>query len=76
MKKVIMALCLIWSLAFVSCENWLDVKPKAEIKWDVFFETEQGFKDALLGCYLRWGNDLSVLGRAGSTVLLYEYQFV
>ena len=50
MKKVIMALCLIWSLAFVSCENWLDVKPKAEIKWDVFFETEQGFKDALLGC--------------------------
>ena len=51
MKKVIMALCLIWSLAFVSCENWLDVKPKAEIKWDVFFETEQGFKDALLGCY-------------------------
>ena len=76
MKKVIMALCLIWSLAFVSCENWLDVKPKAEIKWDVFFETEQGFKDALLGCYCTWGNDLSVLGRAGSTVLLYEYQFV
>ena len=28
MKKVIMALCLIWSLAFVSCENWLDVKPR------------------------------------------------
>lgn len=38
MKKVIMALCLIWSLAFVSCENWLDVKPKAEIKWDVFLK--------------------------------------
>ena len=32
MKKVIMALCLIWSLAFVSCENWLDVKPKAEMQ--------------------------------------------
>ena len=32
MKKVIMALCLIWSLAFVSCENWLDVKPSTRVE--------------------------------------------
>ena len=51
MKKIITALCLACSLTFISCENWLDVEPKSEIKWDAFFETEQGFKDALLGCY-------------------------
>ena len=51
MKKIITALCLAYSLTFISCENWLDVEPKSEIKWDAFFETEQGFKDALLGCY-------------------------
>lgn len=51
MRKVISILCLGMTLAFVSCENWLDVQPKSEIKWDVMFETEQGFKDALLGCY-------------------------
>lgn len=51
MRKVISILCLGLTLAFVSCENWLDVQPKSEIKWDMMFETEQGFKDALLGCY-------------------------
>lgn len=51
MRKVISILCLGLTLVFVSCENWLDVQPKSEIKWDVMFETEQGFKDALLGCY-------------------------
>lgn len=51
MRKVISILCLGVTLACVSCESWLDVQPKSEIKWDVMFETEQGFKDALLGCY-------------------------
>lgn len=39
-----------------SCTKWLDVKPKAEIKADVMFETEQGFKDALIGCYIMMGD--------------------
>ncbi|MEG0797126.1 MAG: RagB/SusD family nutrient uptake outer membrane protein, partial [Odoribacter sp.] len=51
MRKVISILCLGVTLVCVSCESWLDVQPKSEIKWDVMFETEQGFKDALLGCY-------------------------
>lgn len=38
-------------LLTASCENWLDVQPKSEIKESVAFETEQGFKDALIGCY-------------------------
>ena len=51
MKKAIMIFCTGMLLLATSCENWLDVKPKAEIKWDVMFETEQGFKDAVIGCY-------------------------
>lgn len=36
----------------VSCESWLDVEPKSEIKSDNLFETESGFKDALIGAYM------------------------
>ena len=38
-------------LLAASCESWLDVQPKTEIKESTMFETEQGFKDALIGCY-------------------------
>lgn len=52
MKKVLLIVCLIPMMLFSSCSDWLDVQPKAEIKLDVMFETEQGFKDALIGCYM------------------------
>lgn len=38
------------------CSDWLDVKPKSEIKSDILFETEGGFKDALIGTYLLMGD--------------------
>lgn len=34
-----------------SCENWLSVSPKSEIKADDLFESEIGFKDLLTGIY-------------------------
>jgi len=34
-----------------SCSSWLEVEPKAKIKADQLFESEQGFMDALIGCY-------------------------
>ncbi len=34
-----------------SCEDWLDVRPKSQIKEKDFFEDEDGFRDALLGIY-------------------------
>lgn len=45
-------------LAFTisSCSNWLDVQPKTEVKQDKMFETESGFKDALVGCYMLMGD--------------------
>lgn len=34
-----------------SCEKWFDVQPKSQIKSDILFETEAGFKEALAGVY-------------------------
>ena len=51
MRKTITICCLVPLLLLAaSCESWLDVQPKTEIKESTMFETEQGFKDALIGC--------------------------
>lgn len=47
----------IWMLTAIltclsSCEKFLDVNPKTEMKGDVLFNSEQGFKDALTGVYI------------------------
>lgn len=43
----------------MSCQDWLDVDPKSEIKSDLMFESESGFRDALDGAYiLMRGTDL------------------
>lgn len=41
-------------LCITSCEKWLDVNPKSEIKADKLFDTEAGFKDALTGLYIQY----------------------
>lgn len=48
----VVALCL-WCAALSSCNDWLDVSPKTQIKSDDNFSTEQGYKDALTGVYLQ-----------------------
>lgn len=35
-----------------SCEKWLEISPKSEIASNQLFQSEQGFKDALIGSYL------------------------
>ena len=50
MLKYIIASSLL--LMFSGCNDWLDVQPKSEIRSDIQFETEGGFKDALIGVYL------------------------
>lgn len=52
MKKTSLLIFMTLLLALTSCSDWLDVEPKAELKLDVMLETEQGFKDALIGCYI------------------------
>lgn len=38
-------------LLTTSCEKWLDVEPKSQVKAKELFETEDGFKEALAGVY-------------------------
>lgn len=67
-----------FALCTVSCSGWLDVQPKTEVKSDKMFETESGFKDALIGCYILMG-DPSLYGRELTytflEVLAQQYEF-
>ena len=38
-------------ITFSSCENWFDISAKSELKADDLLNNEQGFRDALIGCY-------------------------
>ena len=44
------------TLLLSSCDEWLDVSPKTQIKSDDNFTSEQGYKDALTGVYLLMGS--------------------
>ena len=44
---LVFAVCMIGT----SCNDWLDVKPKAEEDAEDLFSTPAGFKSALAGCY-------------------------
>lgn len=52
MKKIIYSLLLLIAVSTAGCQQWLDVQPKTTIKQDKLFETESGFRDALVGCYM------------------------
>ena len=52
MKNKTIYTILLFVLGLFSCTDWLDVSPKSEIKADKLFETEAGFKDALIGIYI------------------------
>lgn len=56
MKTLMNILLITWGVLGTSCQDWLGVKPKSEVKADVLFETEAGFKDALSGVYLLMTN--------------------
>lgn len=53
MKHILIYIAaLVGVTGITSCNDWLDVSPRTEIKADDNFESEQGFKDALTGVYL------------------------
>ncbi len=76
MKKYkLITICFLFVLVVTSCDNWLDVSPKTEIKADDNFDSEQGFKDALTGVYLVM-NEESLYGKNltfGFTDVLAQY---
>ncbi len=52
MKKYYIPLVLlIFLIPLPGCEDWFDVHPKSQVKSDDLFETEVGFKRALIGVY-------------------------
>lgn len=77
MKKIFLLL-ISSAMIFASCSNWLDVRPKAEIKSNVMFESEQGFKDAMVGCYILMSNP-TIYGRELTCTFLdalaQQYEF-
>ena len=46
-KSIILSLIL----ALTSCNDWLNVSPKTDMKAEDLFSTEAGFRDALIGVY-------------------------
>lgn len=54
-KNILIALLACFST--ISCEKWLDVQPKSEIKQDKLFESESGFQEALMGVYVLMGRE-------------------
>lgn len=53
MKNRYLILLLMVSGLFQACSNWLDVRPRSEMKEDDLFEVEEGFKNALNGAYIQ-----------------------
>lgn len=64
-KYLLIAICIA-GLGLQSCSKWLDIKPKLEMEREELYGSEQGFEDALTGCYTKlkekdlFGNTLTM----------------
>lgn len=61
-KLIIGFLAVMVVLSSTSCKKWLDVQPRTKVKSDVLLQTEQGYRDALIGCYTQMKSQ-SLYGR-------------
>lgn len=61
---------LLFAIAFFifGCDDWLDVNPRQEMKEKAVFSTEDGFKNALTGVYIKLA-DASLYGKDASMYL-------
>lgn len=53
MKKIhyYIYILIVATIGMASCNDWLDVKPYGETKEKHMYESVDGYKDALIGCY-------------------------
>lgn len=58
-------------LLLVACNKWLDVKPSSQMEREDMYETAEGFKTALTGCYIGMKN--SMLYGQALTMTTVEY---
>ena len=61
MKKLHIYLLLLLGLLVSSCNDWLDVKPRTQVRNDEMYDSYKGFKDALTACYIKM-NDRKLYG--------------
>lgn len=52
MKNLIIKYLLGFVLLFSSCEDWLNKLPESQVREDAQFNSEMGFQQALIGCYI------------------------
>ena len=52
MKKVIYSVLALSALLLSSCNDWLDVSPREQVKSDEIYQTESGYKMVLNGVYI------------------------
>jgi hypothetical protein len=52
-KYIIITLYVLSGIIFTACDKWLDVYPQTEKTKDKLFETQNGFRSALTGAYIR-----------------------
>ena len=53
---------LLFILLGSSCNDWLDVKPQAQMESDDLYSKEKGFEDALIACYIKM-NSVNLYGQ-------------
>ena len=53
MKKIFYIFTCAALLAMTACSEWIDVSPKTDVESDELFDSESGFKNALIGIYGR-----------------------
>ena len=51
MKKIFIICVSALAITLTSCEDWFDISAKSELKADDLLNNEQGYRDALIGCY-------------------------
>lgn len=57
MKKKIILLGIMFTVMLTGCNDWLDVNPRTEMKQDILFSSETGYKSALIGAYIQLASE-------------------
>lgn len=72
MKRLLIETCIVLQVVlFASCNEWLDVKPSSEMEREELYDTKDGFKSALSGCYIKMKDNM-LYGQA-MTMTTVEY---
>lgn len=64
MKKIHYIISVLILTALTSCNDWLDINPRSQVKSDVLYSSEDGYKQALNGVYIKLA-ERNLYGRNG-----------